>query len=221
MRARHGRGGPRSAVTGREKPAPIYGLWRRRGLGHPRGSLRPPLGTAGQPRGSTPSPPSLERARLKAAENDSPWAVSGTESHLTWGWGSTPPAGPPATPPSLPSWRAERAEAKERAHGPLAATRWPCQSLSQEPQGPRRWAGEGGAQSPQSKKPGKRGGAGLGRRPPSAPGQDWGARICPRGAPPACADPHGPLTSRAPLPGTPRPARPPGHLAALWAPPPR
>lgn len=95
MRARHGRGGPRSAVTGREKPAPIYGLWRRRGLGHPRGSLRPPLGTAGQPRGSTPSPPSLERARLKVAENDSPWAVSGTEARLTWGWGSTPPAGPP------------------------------------------------------------------------------------------------------------------------------
>lgn len=218
MRARHGRGGPGSAVTGREKPAPIYGLWRRRGLGHPRGSLRPPLGTAGQPRGSTPSPPSLERARLKAAENDSPWAVSCTEARLTWGWGSTPPAGPPATPPSLPSRRAERAEAKERAHGPLAATRWPCQSLSQEP---RRWAGEGGAQSPQSKKPGKRGGAGLGRRPPSAPGQDWGARICPRGAPPACADPRSPLTSRAPLPGTPRPARPPGHLAALWAPPPR
>lgn len=211
MRARHGRGGPGSAVTGREKPAPIYGLWRRHGLGHPRGSLRPPLGTAGQPRGSTPSPPSLERARLKVAENDSPWAVSGTEARLTWGWGSTPPAGPPPG-----GQRGQRPKRGPTARWPLRAG--PASHSVKSPGGGR----EKGEPSPRRAKSRENEGAqAWGVVPPQLPGKTGGPRVHPRGAPPACADPHSPLTSRAPLPGTPRPARPPGHLAALWAPPPR
>lgn len=71
---------------------------------------------------------------------------------MTWGWGPTPPCQPPFT--ALPEGR----EGRGQRDGPLPAGRYvasPAGHSVKSPRGPRGGQGEGGAQSPQSEKPGK------------------------------------------------------------------